>query len=549
MFHGWNHRGGHYLLLIFTAGLLFMPNLGGPTLWDIDEGNNAEAAREMLRSANWRVPTFNYQLRVDKPALLYWFQILAYRLFGVGEFAARLPSALAGILTILLTYELGRLMFGPATGLLAGVVLASSILFCASAHFANPDMLLVCSIVAAFLFFWQGFTNERYAFVRVSLAMGLAVLAKGPVGLVLPAAIIVAFLYWVGKLRLLWKPGLVAGALAFAAVAAPWYIWVGVETKGAFLLQFWQKHNVNRFLGAMENHSGPVYYYFIILLVGLAPWSAFLAPTSWHAIRSIRPIGSAESAAEPFVAFRFLVCWFAMFFIFFTISQTKLPNYILPLYPAAAIMTARFLVRWQEDKTNTPAWLMPLCFGCVILSGILFIGGVLIVSGGWKLGILRGQTFPELTKWAVCGVIPIAGGILAWWLHGQHRQKALVVLSATAVVFLAPLAAGGGASLNRHKAPKYLAESILSAQREKEIRIGCLYYFQPSLVFYAQRQVQAFADPAAANEFLRLPRQVFLILPASTWERFEKRPDIRYRFVDRRRDMYRNMDVVLITNR
>src|SRR5436309_9666920 len=114
-------RTGHYLLLLLTWAALFLPNLGGPSLWDIDEGNNAEAAREMLASGNWIVPTFNYQLRVDKPALLYWCQIGAYRAFGVSEFAARLPSALAAMIAVLLIYELGRSMFGPASGLLAGI--------------------------------------------------------------------------------------------------------------------------------------------------------------------------------------------------------------------------------------------------------------------------------------------------------------------------------------------------------------------------------------------------------------------------------------------
>src|SRR5438477_9692462 len=121
-----DNRAGHYALLAAVWALLCLPNLGSPSLWDIDEGNNAEAAREMLVSGDWIVPTFNYQLRVDKPALLYWCQIAAYRLFGVNEFAARLPSALAALAAILLTYELGRRMFGAAAGLLAGLVLASA---------------------------------------------------------------------------------------------------------------------------------------------------------------------------------------------------------------------------------------------------------------------------------------------------------------------------------------------------------------------------------------------------------------------------------------
>src|SRR5262245_62711211 len=136
------HRAGHYAILLLVMAGTCLPNLGGPSLWDIDEANNAEAAREMRDADNWVVPTFNYALRVDKPALLYWLQIAAYQVFGVNEFAARLPSVFAATLAVLLTYELGRRCFNALTGLLGALILASAAMFCAAAHFANPDALL-----------------------------------------------------------------------------------------------------------------------------------------------------------------------------------------------------------------------------------------------------------------------------------------------------------------------------------------------------------------------------------------------------------------------
>ncbi len=131
MLHSFNHRLGHYLLLIGVGAALVFPNLGTPSLWDIDEGVNAEAAREMYESGDYVVPRFNFQLRDAKPALLYWLQAAAYRIFGVNEFAARLPSAIAAIIAAILIYELARLMYSPATGLLAGVISMSSFLVCA----------------------------------------------------------------------------------------------------------------------------------------------------------------------------------------------------------------------------------------------------------------------------------------------------------------------------------------------------------------------------------------------------------------------------------
>src|SRR6266511_2360827 len=264
----------HHVLLTLVSALLFLPNLGVPSLWDIDEGNNAEAAREMLASDNWVVPTFNGKLRVDKPALLYWLQIGAYRAFGVNEFAARLPSALAAWLTVLLAYELGRRQFGAAAGLLAGLVLASNAAFCAAAHLANPDALLNLCTVLTLLFFWHGVSRPgRLWFGAMGIAAGLAVLAKGPVGLVLPSAVSLLYLLCTGQVRRLLDPFLGLGVLAFVLVTAPWYAMVGVDTKAEFLRGFFWTHNVGRFFAPMENHHGPLYYYAVVLGLGFLPWS------------------------------------------------------------------------------------------------------------------------------------------------------------------------------------------------------------------------------------------------------------------------------------
>src|SRR5262249_45796699 len=154
----------------------------------------------------------------------------------INEFAARFPSAVAALAAILMTYELGRRMFDCATGLLAGIVLASTALFCAAAHFANPDALLNAFTLLTLLLFWRSLVGQRRAWsVAGGMSAGLAVLAKGPIGLVLPCAVMVLFLFWSRGLRLLWDRRLLAAGLAFALVALPWYVWVGVETKFAFL--------------------------------------------------------------------------------------------------------------------------------------------------------------------------------------------------------------------------------------------------------------------------------------------------------------------------
>lgn len=181
-------RARDYALLLAVSAALTLPNLGATSLWDVDEGVNAQAAREMRDADTWIVPTFNYELRTAKPALLYWLQGTSYAVFGVSEWSARLPSVLAGWLAVLLTYELARRMFNSRpTAILAGVVLASAGQFAILSHAATPDSTLLCFTVLTYLMFWIGHANDgRRWWVPTAAACGLAMLTKGPVGVALP---------------------------------------------------------------------------------------------------------------------------------------------------------------------------------------------------------------------------------------------------------------------------------------------------------------------------------------------------------------------------
>ncbi|HXG12938.1 MAG TPA: glycosyltransferase family 39 protein [Gemmataceae bacterium] len=549
MFQRLNHRAGPYALLLLLAGPMFLVNLGGPSLWDIDEGNNAEAAREMLERDNWVVPTFNYQLRVDKPALLYWLQIAAYQWFGVNEFSARLPSALAALVTVLLTYELGRLMFGRSTGLLAGVVLASAVQFCAAAHFANPDPLFNAFTVLALLVFWIGFAlGWRGWFVGAGAASGLAVLAKGPAGLLLPFAVVVLFLLWSRRLGLLADRRLVLGVLAFFLVAAPWYACVGAETKAEFLEEFILTHNIGRYLSPMQNHRGPVFYYLVVLMVGLAPWSVFLPLAGGDIFKTLR--GQETSSADARSAVRFLGCWIAAYLVFFSLSRTKLPGYILPVFAPAAILIARALDRWRQGAINPPAWVMKLSLVGLGLIGVGVAVGLLLAGGAFAVPFLRGRRLPGLEAWAAVGVVPMLGAAAAGWLLRRgHRAAVVASCAAAAVLFVGAAGIHGGITLDAHKAPKPLAQVILDHQPEPEVRIAVFQYFQPSLVFYCQREVKRLENDREALDFLRSPLPAYLVLPAATWDRLAQRAGDAGRLLARRRDFYRNCDVVVVTNR
>lgn len=544
MFDRLNHRAAHYAALAAAWAVLCLPNLGGPGLWDIDEGNNAEAAREMLASGNWVVPTFNYKLREDKPALLYWLQMAGYELLGVNETAARLPSALAALVTALATYELGRRLFGATAGVIGAGVLVTSVGLLGAAHFANPDALLVAFTTLALALWWHDFaTGGRGWPVGVGAACGLGVLAKGPIGVLLPVAVILLFLLWQRRLRWLLDVRLFGLWLAFALVAVPWYALVATETKGAWLRGFLQRHHADRVTTALEGHGGPVFYYVLVLLAGLGPWAIFAAPAAWQAWRAARQADDTTARA----AVRFLAAWFLVVFVTFSLVRTKLPNYILPCYPAAALLIGHFLDRWRRGEAAVPAWLLRVGLACLALAGVAVAGGMVVASGAVEVRAMRGRAYPELLAWAWLGAVLLAGAAAALALHRRGRRGAMIAaVAATAGLFLAPVAAWGVEAVEAHKAPRALAAMLPADHLRREVRVAAWGYFQPSLVFYCRREVARPANVDEAAALLAGPLPAYLFVPEGLWPALREKAAARE--VGRRRDLYTGKVIVVVTN-
>ncbi len=572
MIDRFHHRGWHHLLLIGISSVMFFLNLGGATLWDLDEGRNSECAFEMMEAGNWIVPTFNSQLRVDKPALLYWLQILAYQAFGVNEFAARFPSALAALVTVLLAYELARSMFTRGTGLLAGVIVATTPMLCGAARFANPDSLLNACTVLTLAIFWFGLAERRWWwFTLLGAASGLAVLAKGPVGLLLPGAIVTLFLVWERQWRIPLDCRWFLAFGTFVLTALPWYVWVGIETKGEFLSGFLWKHNIERGTAAMENHHGFPGYYLVVLIVGAAPWSIFLGIACWFglwsAIRSpwtrwqTRWVAGSDNPAsnnqgetrvtDNAAAYRLLVCWIAVYLLFFSIAATKLPNYVLPAIVPCTMLIARFLQRWQTAAIQVPSGFIHAGVVGLILIGIVFTLGLAIAGGVGELAILRGRYFPGLEHWAFLGLIPIIAAAACWWFaRTRQHGRFIVTVAVCAVLLLGPMAAFGSVTFNRYKAPRPLVEQSDTFQRQEDIRIGCWQLEHlPSLNFYVKRNVEHLPDENALANFLQSRRPVYVFMPLEDWQRLKDMTGGSARIIGRQHDMYHHTQIVVVTNR
>lgn len=569
-------RAGHYLLLLTLGGFVFFLNLGGATLWDVDEGRNSTCAAEMMEAENWIVPTFNAQLRVDKPVLIYWLQIACYRAFGINEFAARFPSALAALATVLLAYELARSMFGQTTGLTAGVILATSPMLCGAARFANPDALLNAFTVATLTIFWFGFRSRpAWWFALLGISTGLAVLAKGPVGVVLPGAVGGLFVLWQRDWRYFWNPRWLVACGAFILTAIPWYIYVGIETKGEFLRGFLLRHNLERGISAMENHHGFPGYYLVVLLAGTMPWSIFLLASWWYGFWStiaqpwarcqgwwtqasesaISDLETPQQEEKPatedrVAAYRLLACWIVVYLFFFSVAATKLPNYVLPIVAPCAVLIARFLQRWRTGAVILPSWFWTLSTLALLLIGVGFVVGLSIAGGVGEFAFLRGRYFQGLERWAPLGAIPILGALVgAWFLRQRQAGRFIIALTTTAVLLLAPFAAFGSAIFNRYKAPRPLVEEIAMLGRDHDLRIGGFRVDHlPSLNFYVQRNIEHLGHESEIARFLSYRVPVYLFLPAEEWRRHGAALENSVRVVGRQYDLYHHVELVVVTN-
>ena len=588
------HRGEHYLLLTAAALVLLFWNLGSATLWDIDEGRNCQCAYEMFLSGDWVVPTFNSVLRTDKPALLYWLQIIAYALLGVNEWAARLPSALAGLGTLFVVYELGRRMFSKSTSLLSGIILATTPMFVVASRFANPDALLSAFTTLTLYAFWRCQERpETRWFLLAGAAAGLAVLAKGPVGIVLPGAIVFVYLAWEGRLGLLADRRFGWAITAFLLVSVPWYLMVGIQTHWEWPKGFFLNHNFGRLTGTMEGHGGSVlYYYPIVLIVGTMPWSIFLGATivaayctclrpptapprtrsgwigwltypkfavdrfRWNRLRPGTP-GNAtwQRRCDPAgrggtAAYRFLAVWALMYLVFFSLSATKLPNYVLPMTMPTAILAARLVDRWRRGLIEAPGWYRAACLWMLAFVGVGFAIGFAIAGGSLPVGLLPARTLPALAPFAWIGVVPIVGASVRMRLTSQGRREAATnVFAVMAVLLLAPLTAWLSVAMNEYKSPASLVAESGMKDRDIDMRVG-VYATEhiPSLNFYAGRDVTPILSAVDLAEFLRQPIPAYVVISENDLADFRRLyTDVGHETA-RHFDMYRRQAMVVISN-
>jgi len=400
------------LLLAVVCYVLFFHWLGKIGFLGPDEPRYSSIAREMFRSGDYITPRLNGSAWFEKPVLMYWGAALGYAIFGVGEFGARFPSALAATLSVFFVYFCGSKLWGQTTGMLAALVMSSSIGFFAFARAASMDMPLTACLTMALCSFLlaintKGSESRRWFYAFYAF-LGLGALAKGPVAFVLPGASLFGFLLF--RLRLNeWKTWHPKGVLITIGIAAPWYIACTWLNGVGFLREFFLNHNFNRFTTNLYGHPHPFYFYLPVLVMLTFPWTFLL-------ISALRRRFDRNDAL--------LACWIVVPMVFFSFSVSKLPGYILPVVPAIAMLCARELRR-EPSRLFRIGVLIEAGTMVFIGVGFGFFGELLNVNPHVDGMLIAGVTF----------VIAAALVVIGLWLKPQVLAAFNLIAIMLLVVF------------------------------------------------------------------------------------------------------------------
>ncbi|MBL3539153.1 phospholipid carrier-dependent glycosyltransferase [Aminivibrio sp.] len=323
------------LLLVLLSFSLYFWGLGSYGLLEPDEGRYSEIPREMRETGDYITPRLNYIKYFEKPVLHYWLTASAQAVFGENEFSGRFWPALLALGGVLLTYLTARSMFDRDTALYSSVILTTSLVYFTFSRINITDMPLSFFLTAAMTGFWFGLQKDRRFYLLLYGGAALALLTKGLIGIVLPGGIIFWYMVLTRRWDIVRSALYLPGIILFAALSLPWFVAVCVKNSDFFYFFFIREHFL-RYATKMHGKYEPVWFFIPILVAGLFPWTGLLP----GAIRSVLPSRIRAIGTEKREEL-FLFLWFAVIFLFFSLSRSKLVPYIIPVFPPLAVLMGR----------------------------------------------------------------------------------------------------------------------------------------------------------------------------------------------------------------
>jgi len=494
------------VLLLFAAIVPYFINLGVSSIWDANEAFYAQTPREMIEAGDYVTPSFNFQLRMNKPVLSYWNVAASYRLFGVSEWSERLPIAIGGVVIVGTAFVLGRLLGGTLAGLLAALVLATSPRLLLLARRIIIDIHITMWTGLVLLFFALSETRpqrRRLYLYLMYAAAGFGVLTKGPVAVFLPA--LVFFMYLasqkrLGDLRYMMLP---AGALISLAIVVPWYSFLYREHGWEYIGSFIFGENLGRYAEAVGEQSRGLLFYIPVMLADLVPWSLMIPLALWWAVRERRQNRVA----------RLLVIWIAAIVVFFSLSGTKEDLYILPIVAAEAALIGGVLARAIEGDPVR----RPVTWGSALTALLLLGAGVTMV---WVFAVanryvLAGATF--------AGAAAAVGGAGAFVWSVRRRVLAATVTVAGSLVLIAwCVVLCTLPDFERYKPVRPFSEIIRSRASVGAI-VGSYKFSLPSMVFYLHRPVMEVVLPDHLRAVFYSTSDVYFVMAEDEYQRIKDR--------------------------
>lgn len=429
-------------VVTLVGGVVLLSSLGGRGLNEPDEGRYAEIGREMAAGGSWLMPHLNGIPHLQKPPMVYWATALSLKAFGINEFAARLPSALAALGTLLLTWWIGRTLFGESIALLAALLMLSSIEFFVAARLLTPDMLMTFWITLSIGCLVQhvqkgGRSPWAWGFF---ITAGLGFMTKGPMAFVVPIS---AAIVWQqvsrrrGQLfRLPW-PGGMAVALA---IALAWFAAVSV-VRPELIRYFAGYELIERFASSTHGRHKPAWFFLWVLPAGIFPWTLILLALLWTIV------GGWRQRSQWDAKYWLLAGWIVPPLVVLSASGSKLPTYILPLFPALALALALWLERRLPLRAR--AWLALATVGLII--------GVEIA-----LHVYHAETGHAIPEMAIVWPVALVAG-LAWWRAPKWIMHVIAVTAALAWVIGASQIDRLTTSLNQQATVRDLALRVKAA--------------------------------------------------------------------------------------
>jgi 4-amino-4-deoxy-L-arabinose transferase-like glycosyltransferase len=503
-------------ILLAVGGVLYFYNLGGWDLWNPDEPRYAQIAREMLQGEGWIIPHLNSEVYLDKPPLFFWLMAATGTVIGgMTEFAARFPAALFALLTLLLLFFLGKRLFNEKGGFFAALILATNVEFLWLARRACLDTTLTFFTTAAITCLYIGFYQRQgrwFLYLVAYLAMALGVLTKLQIGVIVPVLVVGGYFLVRRELGFFKDPTHIPGIALFVAVIGGWlalaYLSGGPEYVWGLLYQ----KTASTFLET-ASHDRPLYYYLMNFPGDFIPWIIFLPSALIYGL-------SAKGRNKEFI---FVLFWFAIIFVFFTVAKAKRELYLLPLYPAAALMVGNLLVERplgaegaQKSVTVIPLMVLIiiLALTAISLPIVTALKGSFYLEHPWEIGVVT--------------ALIAGGGAFLSFLAYHYRRRDLPLYIICAAIFALTLYGAYRIfpEINRYKSARPLAQAIVSAMRPGD-QLGIYQLEGANFIFYTgYNQMRWLEEEGQLKEFLRSPPRVLCIMRESHYKLLQQDPTL-----------------------